>query len=624
MVRGVPVAPASPATRWLVLVVALLADIGSALGLFWANVSAGAPLDWWIHATAPTVVYALVALVGLRRASVAARVAGAIALCGAHAALGLVHGGLYAMLSGASFGAALTRVVWDFPLIQLLQLLWVPMAVLAGRDLLSSAPRRRRKPRRVSASGPPPAPAKPRTPVTPAALGRGGARIHATPPPSTMPAAREVIQTPVALALPPAPATPVTPSGEAALLSAAAVLEPEAETLEIQAPEESRPKAAESLPLTARVETPAPAAPDDADLPRAHDTVSLEPVPAALSSRADSAKEPDEVTATLDVAHGAAGELSLERLAPEPIAKTEEAVPAMDRVALATAAEAPVHDAALSQTESDRLTALFAPFRSLLSPSGSLEVEAQSVDGATLFTVFPPRLAKEALVRVAVQLLPILAESRSPQPTQPIDQLTLRGSEGALVMTPLGPLNLGGPVLLTGARRRGSLALLEMLSGRAATDYHAAHPDLATSATPSTHADRWEPAARRLQAAEVPGHIGGVAECLEAFGPVAPSAFRDASGDVVLYLFLPAGTEAHALGQLACDLYHAVEGDAGSGGIGAVHSIVIMLGGRRVVVRPVPVPSRSSTLLVAAGGDGGRAGLAYLQLERAAARLASA
>jgi hypothetical protein len=64
-----------------------------------------------------------------------------------------------------------------------------------------------------------------------------------------------------------------------------------------------------------------------------------------------------------------------------------------------------------------------------------------------------------------------------------------------------------------------------------------------------------------------------------------------------------------------------VEGQPG--GVGPFQSVVVRLGSQRVVVRPITTSAGRSTLLIAATAGDARSGLAQLQLERVAGRLAA-
>lgn len=275
---------------------------------------------------------------------------------------------------------------------------------------------------------------------------------------------------------------------------------------------------------------------------------------------------------------------------------------------LETSMAGPAH-LSMQLVEAQRISDLLAPF-------GSPKVDVQVVDGVTLFAVSSPRLAKEALVAAATRLVPLLAGGRG---LPPVDQATLRGSGGAMVLTSLALVGAGGPTLVAGVRQRGSLALIEVLSRRVAAEYRANHPNLTAASGALASQERADP---EFEDVLVPSQVGRLAGYLRAFGPVIPSALRDATDGTLLYLFLAPETTAQPLGRFACDLYRAMRVNGESGGLAPFQSVVLRIGRQRVVVRLVAEAGRAS-ILVTAGSGMGQPGLAHLQVERAAARLSS-
>jgi hypothetical protein len=108
----------------------------------------------------------------------------------------------------------------------------------------------------------------------------------------------------------------------------------------------------------------------------------------------------------------------------------------------------------------------------LLAPIASFDVSVQAVEGVTVFAMASPTVAHETAVAVAGLALPLFTDRRPPWP---VDQITLRGPETAVVLTPLGGPGDRGPVLAAAAPRGGALALLEILCRRAAGDRAAGH-----------------------------------------------------------------------------------------------------------------------------------------------------
>lgn len=620
-------AESSPA---LIVALAVALDLGAAILLFQVKLPGGVVLPGWTAVMVPLAAYALIALGALRRAAVAERVAGALGLCAGHATLSLVNASLYWILGPLSFGSALAHAVWGSPVVHLLQLVWTPLALLPFRGLLlPHAPRPRDRTAALRTVT---------TRITGPRAPRGvPAKPAADPARAPLPAERKEDEL-TAAEVRPSPAQ----AEEAAEAPLGAPGTPEASRVSTN---EAAPAATPVIRLEESSEVPDSAIAQGLTAPIAVEVTDAAPSPVRtplgaptaatvevrgeeFAARAPERLEAERVQAEPGAAPAPERPITVTTtISPPAVAEREKAVGERDGAALpALPAEVPVPAGPGHTIELRQVATVFAPFAPMLSASDPLEIDAQAVDDITLFTVFPPRAAKETLIRVAARCLPALAGGGSLESgprVGPIDQLTLRGSRGSVVLTPLGSGDRRPalcPVLVTGARRRGCLALLEVLSSRVAAEYRAAHPD--ASGTVARAAGR-ERAAPDLRAATVPKQIERLAEGLQAFGPVLSSAFRDASEEGMVYLFLPVGTAAQALGELACGLYHSVKRDAGSGGIGVLESIVIRLQDRRVVVRLVSVTAASSTLVVAGGRDVGRAGLAHLQVERAAARLAA-
>ena len=168
-----------------------------------------------------------------------------------------------------------------------------------------------------------------------------------------------------------------------------------------------------------------------------------------------------------------------------------------------------------------------------------------------------------------------------------------------------------GPVLATAAPRGGALALLEILCRRAGAEGGRA---AAPAAAPSERG-------RNLAPTSVPDQLTRCASNLTAFGPVTASVLRDTEGEGVFYFFLPAGTDVPAVGAFAQDLQAVVRKAAGSGAV--FRTAVLRSGNTLVVIQPEEV-GHGRSIVVVAGGDVTRPGLAYRQVERATAMLAQA
>jgi len=261
---------------------------------------------------------------------------------------------------------------------------------------------------------------------------------------------------------------------------------------------------------------------------------------------------------------------------------------------------APIADAAAT-AEARRILALLAPI-------ASFEVTIQAMEGVTVFAMTAPAVAPETAVAATGLALPLLTDRRAPWP---LDQITLRGPEIALVLTPLSRGGLAASVLATAAPRGGSLALLEILSLRAR-----AEGSPRTGSVPALP-DR----NRNLVPATVPGQVARFASSFTAYGPVTASVLRDTEGEGVFYFFLPRGADVPAVGAFAQDLQAVIRKAAGSGAV--FRTAVLRSGNTLVVIQPEEV-GHGRSIVVVAGGDVTRPGLAYRQVERATTLLAQA
>jgi hypothetical protein len=244
----------------------------------------------------------------------------------------------------------------------------------------------------------------------------------------------------------------------------------------------------------------------------------------------------------------------------------------------------------------------------LLAPIASFEVTIQSMEGVTVFAMTAPAVAPETAVAATGLALPLLTDRRAPWP---LDQITLRGPETALVLTPLSRGSSAASVLATATPRGGSLALLEILCRRAAAEgSRRAGP---VPAPPDRN--------RNLVPAAVPDQAMRCASSFTAYGPVTASVLRDTEGEGVFYFFLPGGADIPAVGAFAQDLQAVIRKAAGSGAV--FRTAVLRSGNTLVVIQPEEV-GHGRSIVVVAGGDVTRPGLAYRQVERATAMLAQA
>ena len=244
----------------------------------------------------------------------------------------------------------------------------------------------------------------------------------------------------------------------------------------------------------------------------------------------------------------------------------------------------------------------------LLPAVGALAVEVRVVDGVSLLTATSPALDVEEVRAVTAHLLPILRSARA---AWPVDQITLRSTCAALVITPLGSLPAAGPVLAVSVPSGGGLALIE-LRCREVAAARAAQVGDPSDDEGAPGEERDEP---NLLDVEPSTRTREVASSLGALGTVTASSLRDAETDRALYLFLPPGSDVRALGALAHDVCAAMR-QAAEAGV-TYRTAVLRSAARRMVIR---LPAERSDTLVAAG-ETAKPGLAYRQVEHAAATL---
>lgn len=645
-------------SSWLLAASGLILYLWAPMLLAGEDLRAAGAVPSWVPVVAPPLLYAVL-LVGLPGVPAARRLAGILVLSAVHGVLGLLTPAIHAAAGLGAAPHAFDTALWAFPAVPVIQLLSAPLAVFPLRELLLR-PRRRRGRRPASAAGVAPTP-------TPMRRGRGwddvaqhtaggerlregGARAQVTP---EWRRARREPTGPVSLpperapGSPPAPpvertAAPVFTStpGTPPLLDA-----PAAEPWSPPQPPAPEPVApvASRIPLEEPVPPVAPEALHPVELP---DEPVAPPIEAAVLFVEPVAPPVEPVVppvepVVLPIPRPPEAEAAATAAAPveepAPAPSTAPVEPAELPAAHAVSLPAPVEIAAtapppVAPTEPDAPpTAEWAPeaapraegtidaaqVKALLAPVGPLEVESQTLMGIELFTACSPRLANDAVVQAAFRFLSFLAESPG---AQPVTQTTIRGGAGALVLTPLGPLAGGGPVLAAAIPQRGALALLEILSLRIAAEYRATRAALAATLSKPPR-----PVATLAPLAEtaVPPRVELLARSLTAGGPLRPFCFEDPTGPRLLYLLVGPDVDARAIGAFASDLYRVMEVDDQPGGVGPFQSVVVRLGSQRVVVRPVAATAERSTLLVTAGPGDDRPGLARLQLERLAGRLAA-
>jgi hypothetical protein len=245
-----------------------------------------------------------------------------------------------------------------------------------------------------------------------------------------------------------------------------------------------------------------------------------------------------------------------------------------------------------------------------LSPVlGSVDVDERHVAGLSVVVAAGPGVELEAAIGTAGPILPALADPRLPYG---ITQATLRATLGSLVVTPLGALERGGSVLVSGVAPGAPLAMVERAALRAVGGLeNGEDPGVASRASQRmVDAD--------LRAAAVPANVRAVAESLRAFGRVTPAVLRDHAGTLLMYLFLPPDVDARLMAGYARDLRRHF----GGGPLGTVSSFIARVGTQRLVVWELDAGRSCASVLVAFGAVD-RPGLARIELERAALRLAA-
>ncbi len=345
-------------------------------------------------------------------------------------------------------------------------------------------------------------------------------------------------------------------------------------------------------------------APQPEPEPEPEPVVSIEPV-----AEPEPEPEPEPVASELIVV-------------PEPVVASEpeiESEPEPEPVRFAAAAEREVVPLAVREPEPPPVPAPFVERRrraepgriaALLKPLlSALEVQEQRVGRLTVLSVASPELAADAVVESAAKLALLLDDRRLPAPGT---QATIRGAQGTIVLTPLGLLADGAPLLAVAVTPGSPLAYLERAALRAV---EAGAVNGGRSSSRNGYADD----GADLRDTAVPPHVRTLGESFRAFGPVVPTVLQDRATSLVCYMFLAPGVAARPLAQYARDLRDAMRGST----LGPLESFILRMGEDRLVVREVDAGRGAAALLVAGGGHVDRLGLARLELERAVTRLAA-
>ena len=286
---------------------------------------------------------------------------------------------------------------------------------------------------------------------------------------------------------------------------------------------------------------------------------------------------------------------------PTRAAPVEADIPAV-RAAAPTAPEPWSDGEHVKGEQARRIAALLTPL------VNGLEIGQRNGAGTTLVTVIAPTLREDSVVHTAMRIVPFLGDARLPER---LTQATLAAAGATVVLTPFDSSEAGRTLLVTAVASRAGLAWLERLSRTAAREAQ-------VTGANGKHADAGNVAGaeRELRTTNVPPAVHELAGSLTAFGSVAATMLRDRDGALSACLFLPRSLDAMPLARFAHDLYEVLEGAE----IGPITSVILKLGGHRVVLRSMDGAGGHVTMLVG-GGRIDRPGLARIELDRAASRL---
>jgi hypothetical protein len=223
---------------------------------------------------------------------------------------------------------------------------------------------------------------------------------------------------------------------------------------------------------------------------------------------------------------------------------------------------------------------VFAPYGPLLSRDREVTVDWTPGHDAPVVCVVSRERSCDRIIALAARLAPVLMTSVPSVPGS-IRRLSIQGPDGAIVLTPFD-----GAVLAAAVRRRGAIALLEVLSARAVPSARA--PDASVRLPDAT-----------VTAPEVTGS----------------SAVRVETPLATLGVFAPAAVSAVGVGEFVGRLLAALA--AVDVGPFVPDSLSVDLGTHRLMVRPVQslaTPPR----FVAVVGEAERPGLLGRRVERAA------
>jgi hypothetical protein len=257
----------------------------------------------------------------------------------------------------------------------------------------------------------------------------------------------------------------------------------------------------------------------------------------------------------------------------------------------------------------DLVARVFGPYGPLLSRDRAVVVDWAPGPDVAVVCVAPREMSRDHVVRLAIRLARVLDAREGPSALDPIGRLSLQGSDGVVVLTPLD-----GAVLVAAARRRGALALLEVLSRRVGRPEGRQEPEDGEPgvAVPASAAGPALVDLRPVLDGPPPG--GGDSAVARAVRVATPTAWVD--------VIAPPGIEAESVGALAGRLVAALA-DGEAAGAADLHALSVDLPAHRLVIHPVHPYARPPRFVAVVGGPE-RPGLLGRRAERAARTLREA
>jgi hypothetical protein len=592
--------------RWLAVPGALVLDAAAAAYLAGNQTPFGVIVPETLLVAVPLVVYGVLAALVLRTRSLGTQLAAAAILLGIHVALIALHAVCYLAFWDLPVPAAIRLAHRWSPLIPLLQLVSVPLLASPLLALIrqepSPAPRRAAVPpsrREVLATRASRAVSRARVqPHHEARVDPGPAPLLPATQPPTPPVAHVEVPPTVVVEAPfveppvaepePAPIPAAGPARPEALTSLPSV-PPTVPAVGVDASPASLPVPVSAISLRPAAPTPVwfdelvaveperprddetsvPAAPAQGEVQQAPAALRVVPVP-QLSPVSEAIDEPLALVPAPPPAAPAA---------PEPVALPSPSIPDIrdDARTPPRAVEPPV--------DSHMVARLFEPYGPLLSRDRTVLVDWTPGPDAAVLCAAPRGPFREQVVSLGGRLSRVLDGEALARVPGSIRRLSLRGQDGVVVITPLA-----GALLVAAARRRGALALLEVLSERVVPGPISGEPNA--------------------------GSEGVSAGTLDAS---VSGATRVETATAIVNVLAPDRVPATPIGELAGRLLAVVLAPGGP----ALESLTVDLGPYHVMVHPVHPDARPPRFVAVVGG-GERPGLLGRRTERAARALREA